>query len=87
MWIIFVNPSIHDSFVLIGDFNVDCFCTNSFLYRRLKDSLSPFSLHQVVQSATHVSPSCTSSLIDFVFMSNLSQLSSCSVVPPMHGEF
>ena len=64
---------------------MDYFCTNSFLYKRLKDSLSPFSLHQVVQSATHVSPSCTSSLIDLALMSNISQLSSCSVVPPLEN--
>ena len=39
--------------------------------------MSPFSLCQVVSSAT------TTSLIDLTFVPSLSQVSSCSVVPPL----
>ena len=42
-----------------------------------------FSLCQVVSSATHRSPSGTTSLIDLAFVPSLSQVSSCSVVPPL----
>jgi len=72
-----IKPKSHLCFVLIGDFNVDYFCTNSFLYKRLNDLLS---LHQFVQSATHVDPSSTSSFIDLVFMSNYKLTFSCSPI-------
>ena len=78
-----LDPSVFDSFILLGDFNVDYFCITTSLYKRLAECLSPFSLRQVVQSATHHSPSGSSSLIDLVFISNVSQLGSCSVIPSL----
>ena len=75
-----LNPSVYNSFVLLGDFNVNYFCTHSLLYKRLSDCLSPFSLCQVVSSATHRSSRGTTSLIDLAFVPNLSQVSSCSVI-------
>ena len=54
------SPEVINSFVLIGDFNVDYFCTHSFLYKRLFDCLSPFLLCQIVPHATHESPNGTS---------------------------
>ena len=77
-----LDPSVFDSFILLGDFNVDYFCITTSLYKRLAECLSPFALRQVVQSATH-SPIGTPSLIDLVFISNVSQLGSCSVMPPL----
>ena len=53
-------------FVLVGDFNVNYFCTNSFLYRQLELSLLPFNLCQIVTTATHNNPSGSDSLIDLV---------------------
>ena len=78
-----LDPSVFDSFILLGDFNVDYFCITTSLYKRLAECLSPFALHQVVQSATHHSSIGTPSLIDPVFISNVSQLGSCSVIPPL----
>ena len=69
-----LNPEVFNSFVLIGDFNVDYFCTHSFLYKRLFDCLSPFSLRQIVPHATHERPNGTSTLIDLAFIPNPSQL-------------
>ena len=40
-------------FVLVGDFNVNYFFTNSFLYRQLELCLLPLNLTQIVTSATH----------------------------------
>ena len=51
-----LSPTVYNSFVLIGDFNVDYFCTHATLYNRLTYCLAPFSLYQVVSHATHVSP-------------------------------
>ena len=78
-----LKPSLFDLFVLIGDFNVNYFLTQSSLYRHLEYCLSSFSFHQIVKSVTHVSPSGLSSLIDLVFLSDLSRLRSCNVVPPL----
>ena len=78
-----LNPSVYNSFVLLGDFNVNYFYTHSPLYARLSDCLSPFSLSQLVSSATHKYPSGTTSLIDLAFVPNLSQVNSYSVVPPL----
>ena len=75
--------SVFDSFILLGDINVDYFCITTSLYKRLAECLSPLALCQVVESATHHSPIGTPSLIDLVFISNISQLGSCSVIPPL----
>ena len=78
-----LSPEVFNSFVLIGDFNVDYLCTHSFLYKRLFDCLSPFSLCQIVPHATHESPNGTSTLIDLAFIPNPSQLRCCTVIPPL----
>ena len=78
-----LSPTVYNSFVLIGGFNVEYICTHATLYKRLTDCLPPFSLYQVVSHATHVSPNGSTSLIDLVFMSNLSQLRYCTVIPPL----
>ena len=71
------------SFVLLSDFNVNYFHTNSFLYRQLEYHLLPFSLSQIVTSATHNNPNSSQTLIDLVFLSNSSSLGSCNVIPPL----
>ena len=43
-----LNTSLFKHFILIGDFNVNYFCTSSFLYTHLMLCLSPFNLTQVV---------------------------------------
>ena len=40
-----LHPSVFNNFVLIGDFNVNYFCTQSYLYKYLMNSFIPFSLH------------------------------------------
>ena len=60
---------------------MDYFCITTSLYKRLAECLSPFALRQVVQSATHHSPIGTPSLIDLVFISNVSQFGSYFVIP------
>ena len=45
--------------------------------------LDSFSLHQVVEGHTHISPSGNASLIDLALVSNLLQLHKCSIVPPL----
>ena len=71
------------NFVLLGDFNVNYFNTSSYLYSHLMYCLSPFDLTQVVQSGTHVNASGLTTLIDLIFVSNLSLLDLCSVIPPL----
>jgi len=51
-----LHPAHFTNFVLLGDFNVNFFLTDSFLYRHLHYSLLSFSLTQVVTSATHSQP-------------------------------
>ena len=77
-----LNPSSFNYFVLIGDFNVNYFCTTSFLYTHLMYCLSPFNLTQVVQSSTRNTPS-GASLIDLIFISSMSFLYTCSALPPL----
>ena len=77
-----LNPSSFNKFILLGDFNVNYFCTNCYLYPHLMYSLSSFNLTQVVQSGTHVSPSGVS-LIDLIFVSAASFLYTCSALPPL----
>ena len=77
-----LNPSSFSKFILLGDFNVNFFCTTSFLCTHLIYSLSPFNLTQVVQSGTHISPSGVS-LIDLIFVSSTSFLYTCSSLPPL----
>ena len=78
-----LDPIVFNNFILIGDFNVNCFLTDSYLYKHLMYCLSPFSFHQIVQSGTHQSSSGNSSLIDLVFVSGTSQMCSCSIISPL----
>jgi hypothetical protein len=67
-----LNPSSFNKFILLGDFNVNYFCTIALLHL----------LIQVVQSGTYVSPSGVS-LIDLIFVSVSSFLYMCSALPPL----
>ena len=78
-----LDPSVYNCFVLTGDFNVDYFCTHSPLFKRLDNCLSPFSLCQLVKSATHTSHNGTSTLIDLVFLSKTLQSTHCTTTPPL----
>ena len=49
----------------------------------LLDFMTSFALSQVVDSPTHYSYCGQPSLIDLVFVSNLSCLSTCSVIPQL----
>ena len=78
-----LHPSYFSNFVLLGDFNTD-FCTHShFLYSRLTNILHSFSLTQVVEGHTHVSPNGNTSLIDLALISNMSQFQDCETIPIM----
>ena len=61
----------HSNFVILGDFNVNFEVSHHF-YRHLSDLMTSFSLSQVVDSPTHFSHCGHSSLIDLVFVSNMS---------------
>ena len=74
-----LNPSSFKYFVLLGDFNVNFFCSSSCVYSRLMLSLVPFNLTQVVKSGTRTS----SSGVFLLLISDLSLLHSCLLLPPM----
>ena len=77
-----LNPTKFHSFVIIGDFNVN-FCNKDYyLFSYIDDILCTFSLTQVVSSHTHISPSGTSSLLDYVLLSDL-QLLDCDTIPAL----
>ena len=78
-----LDSSYFYNFVLLGDFNVDFYNQSHFLYPHLNSILHSFSLHQVVEGHTHISPSGNASLIDLALVSNLPQLHKCSIVPPL----
>ena len=77
-----LNPSSFNYFVLLGDFNINYFCTTSFCYAHLMYCLSPFNLTQVVRHSTRVSHS-SSTLIDLIFVTSTSFLYTCSALPPL----
>ena len=67
-------------FLLLGDFNIDYFCTHTPLFSKLLSVTSSFNLSQVVSEPTRVTHnSCT--LIDLAFVSSPSQVLSCSTIP------
>ena len=53
------------------------------MYRQLELSLLPFNLCQIVTTATHNNPSGSDSLIDLVYVSKSSFLSSCDIIAPL----
>ena len=59
-----LNPTVFDHFILLGDFNVNYFCSSSSLYSHLTYSLTPFHLTQIITSGTHVDHSGNSTLIN-----------------------
>ena len=67
----------------MGDFNIDYLNTSHHLYSRLKCLWELLSLHQVVTEPTRSASNGSETLIDYVFLSNISQLASCSVFPPI----
>ena len=76
-----VNASLFNNFVLIGDFNVDFLAPCNPLFHKLLSVTNSFLLSQVVNEPTHISNSST--LIDLIFLSSPSQLSSCSTISPL----
>ena len=75
-----LNPAKFHSFVIIGDFNVN-FCNKDYyLFSYIDDILCTFSLTQVVSSHTHISPSGTPSLLDYVLLSHLQLLLDCDTI-------
>ena len=77
-----VHRTYFSKFVILGDFNVNFEVSHRF-YTYLSDFMASFSLSQVVQSPTHFSPCGRWSLIDLAFVSNLSCLSTCTVIPQL----
>ena len=74
-----VPHSYFPNFVILGDFNVN-FDVSHHFYTHLSDFMTSFSLSQVVTSPTHFSHCGHPSLIDLVFVSNLSHFSTCSII-------
>ena len=66
--------------MLIGDFNVN-FLVSDTSSQKLLSVTNSFSLTQVVTEPTRISNSST--LIDLIFLSSPSQLSSCVTIPPL----
>ena len=77
-----VPHSYFSNFVILGDFNVN-FDVSHHFYTHLSDFMTSFSLSQVVTSPTHFSHCGHPSLIDLVFVSNLSYFSTCSIIPQL----
>ena len=78
-----LDSSYFYNFVLLGDLNVNFYNQSHFLYSHLNNILHSFSLHQVVEGHTHISPSGNASHIDLAPVANLPQLHKCSIVPPL----
>ena len=70
-------------FVLLGDFNVNMNNSSHPLYHKVCSLSDYFNLSQVVTDFTHMSPSGSTSLIDLVFTSSVSQVLSCTTIPPL----
>ena len=78
-----VDVSLFDNFVLIGDFNVNLFAPcNASDSLRLLAVTNSLSLSQVVTEPTRISNN-SRTLIDLIFLSSLSQLSSCYTIPSL----
>ena len=70
------------NFVLLGDFNVNYFCTQNPLFSRLNSVTLSFNLTQLVAEPTQVcDTSCT--LIDLIFVSTTTKVNSCNTIPPL----
>ena len=63
-----LNVSLFSNFYLIGDFNIDYFCTSHPFYYNLTSVVSSFNLTQLVYEPTRITNSSTT-LIDLIFAS------------------
>ena len=71
------------NFILLGDFNIDFCNTSHHHFCKLSKLMHFFSLTQVVKDPTHHSPSGHSSIIDLTLVSDLQDVSECTVMPPL----
>lgn len=62
----------YSNFILVGDFNIDYLTTSHHLLPRLNGLCELLSLNQVVTEPTHSSSSGSQTLIDHVFLSDVS---------------
>ena len=77
-----LDVSLFSNFVLLGDFNVNYFCTQNPLFSRLNSVTLSFNLTQLVAEPTRVcDTSCT--LIDLIFVSTPTKVDSCNTIPPL----
>ena len=77
-----LDVSLFSNFVLLGDFNVNYFCTQNPLFSRLNSVTLSFNLTQLVAEPTRVcDTSCT--LIDLIFVSTPTKVNSCNTIPPL----
>ena len=74
-----INIAQFSNFIVIGDFNINV-CISSDLLSNFSSSLG---LTQAVNHPTHIYHGRSHSLIDLVFVSNMSYFSSCQVIPPL----
>ena len=58
-----LNPTVFHKYILLGDFNVNYFCSGSFLYSHLMYTIARIHLTQIVTSGTHVNHSGNTTLI------------------------
>lgn len=79
--ILSLTPSQLKTCVLLGDFNVDLFCEGQ-MSTDLTAMLSSFHFSQLVDEPTRVSKN-TATIIDHVYLTRPSLLSSCSTSPPL----
>ena len=77
-----LDVSMFSNFVLLGDFNIDYFCTQSPLFSKLNFIVSSFNLTQLVSEPTRVSNN-SSTLIDLIFVSTPAQVNSCHTISPL----
>ena len=62
----------YSNFILVGDFNIDYLTTSHHPLPRLNGLCKLLSLNQVVTEPTHSSSSGSQTLIDHVFLSDVS---------------
>ena len=73
----FIDVSQFSLFILVGDFNIDVL---ENVCHPLCSMLSLFGLSQIVDHPTHIHNNLCKSLIDLVFLSDVSK---CQVIPPL----
>ena len=78
-----LETSRFSNFVLIGDFNINFYNPDCFLYPKLSHILQSFSLSQVVQDTTRNTRNGSETLIDLALVSSTDHVKGCSVIPPL----